>query len=84
MHHVATPFQEVCIYVNVAGSKQVRAQHRLRARQCKDWHGLHESSYCYHMTYVGTCNPKQQDSYIRVTYGSLGERDQDFNGQNRP
>ena len=24
--------------------------------QCKNWHGLHKSSYCYCVSYVGTCN----------------------------
>ena len=27
----------------------------LSAWLCKDWHGLHESSYCYFKIYVGTC-----------------------------
>ena len=54
----STPLQEVCIYVPVGGSKYVRAQHQLQARQCKVWHGLHESSYCYRMTYAGTHSHK--------------------------
>jgi len=32
---------------NVGGSEWVRSQNRLVAWRCKDWHGLHESSYCY-------------------------------------
>ena len=61
MHHVATPLQEVCIYVHVGGPKNARAQYRLRARQCKDGHGLNESSYCYRMTYTGTRNLNTYD-----------------------
>jgi len=33
----------------------------LNRLQCKDWHGLHESSYCYRMTYTGTRNLKLYD-----------------------
>ena len=32
---------------NVGGSEWVRSQNRLGAWRRKDWHGLHESSYCY-------------------------------------
>jgi len=28
------------------------------AWRCKDWHGLHESSYCYFRVYAGTRNLK--------------------------
>ena len=34
----------------------VRSQKRLSAWQHKDWHGLHESSYCYFKVYMGTRN----------------------------
>jgi len=43
---------------NVGGSEWVRSQKRLSAWRRKDWHGLHESSYCYFKVYVGTRNLK--------------------------
>jgi len=32
---------------NVGGSERVQSQKWLSAWRCKDWHGLHESSYCF-------------------------------------
>jgi len=40
----------------VGGSEWVRSQKRLGAWRRKDWHELHESSYCYFKVYVGTRN----------------------------
>ena len=37
---------------NVGESEWVRSQNRLWAWRCKDWHGLHESSYCYFKVYA--------------------------------
>jgi len=37
---------------NVSGSEWVRSQNCLCAWQCKDWHGLHESSCCYFSMYT--------------------------------
>ena len=47
---------------NVGGSEWVQFQNQLGAWWCKDWHGLHESSYCYFKVYVGTRNLKA-DAY---------------------
>ena len=44
---------------NVGGSEWVRSQKRLGAWRRKDWHGLHESSYCYFKVYMGTRNLKR-------------------------
>ena len=44
------------ILQNVGGSEWVQSQKRLSAWQCKDWHGLHESSYF--KVYTGTLNLK--------------------------
>ena len=41
---------------SVGGSEWVRSQNQLCAWQCKDRHGLHESSYCYFGVYAGTRN----------------------------
>ena len=41
---------------NVGRSEWARSQNRLSAWWCKDWHGLHESSYCYFKVYAGTRN----------------------------
>ena len=41
---------------NVGGSEWVRSQKRLGAWRRKDWHGLHESSYCYFKVCAGTRN----------------------------
>jgi len=43
---------------NVGGSEGVRSQNQLCAWRCKDWHALHESSYCYFSVYAGTRNLK--------------------------
>ena len=49
---------------NVGGSEWVRSQKRLGAWRRKDWHGLHESSYCYFKVYVGTRNLKASQQCI--------------------
>ena len=36
----------------IDGYEWVRIQHRLCTRRGKNWHGLHEGSYCYCMVYV--------------------------------
>ena len=41
---------------NVGGSEWAWSQNRLSAWRCKDWHGLHESSYCYFKVCAGTHN----------------------------
>ena len=52
---VASPLQEVWV-TKCGGSEWVWFQNWLCAWRCKDWHGLHESSYCYFKVYAGTCN----------------------------
>ena len=44
------------VFQNVGGSEWVRSQNQLCAWRCKDWHALHESSYCYFSVYAGTRN----------------------------
>ena len=48
----------------MGGSEWVRSQKLLGAWRRKDWHGLHESSYCYFKVYAGTGT---------VTLNNLGE-----------
>ena len=43
---------------NVGGSGWVQSQKWLSAWWRKDWHGLHESSYCYFKEYAGTVTLK--------------------------
>jgi len=43
---------------NIGGSEWVPSQKQLSAWWHKDWHGLHESSYCYLKVYAGTHNLK--------------------------
>ena len=57
----AKPSLGVClcrkfVLQNVGRSECVRSQKRLSALRRKDWHGLHEPSYCYLSVYVGTRN----------------------------
>ena len=49
---------------NVGGSEWARSQNRLCGWRCKEWHGLHESSYCYFKVYAGTRNLKLEDYVV--------------------
>jgi len=55
---VALPQQEVRV-TKCGHVEWVRSQNWLCAWRCKDWHGLHESSYCYFKVYASTHNLKQ-------------------------
>ena len=43
-----------------------QSQKRLGAWRCKDWHGLHESSYCYLKIYMGTRNFERASLQVRI------------------
>ena len=47
-----------------AGLNGFDPKNRLGGWRCKDWHGLHESSYCYFEVYAGTRNLKTADFFI--------------------
>ena len=51
------------ILQNLGKFEWVRSQKWLSAWQCKDWHGLHESSYHYFKVYAGTCNLKSTEGF---------------------
>jgi len=63
-----SPLQEVRI---VGRSEWVRSQKQLSAWQRKDWHGLHESSYCYFKVYAGTHTLKFTLPGCWVMWGAL-------------